>query len=501
MTQTSLFVAFSSNFLGNAPRWYKLCICAFLIANPMLTLTGHPYAAGWLLIAEFIFCLVMALKCYPLQPGGLLVIEAVVLQLTSAQAIYEETRHNFPVVMLLIFMVAGIYFMKELLLLVFTKLLLGIRSKVLLSLMFCGAGAFLSAFLDALTVIAVVMNVATGFYFVYHKVASGKPHHATHDAAHDGDIRELQREDLDQFRAFLRSLVMHAAVGTALGGVSTLVGEPQNLIVGGVAGWSFIEFFVRVAPVSMPVLVLGLMTCALTEKTRTFGYGAELPAAVLDILIENDNRERAKRTQIDVAKLIVQGIAAVFLLVALAFHLAEVGIIGLTIIVLQTSLNGVTDEVRLGHAFEAALPFTALLVVFFGVVAVINEQGLFAPLIHGVLHLDQRVQAAAFFMATGLLSSISDNVFVATIYITELFKSLQEGAITREHFDTLAIAVNTGTNLPSVATPNGQAAFLFLLTSALAPLVRLSYGRMVWMALPYTVVLTLGGLACVVFLL
>ncbi|WP_252495680.1 hypothetical protein, partial [Escherichia coli] len=50
----------------------------------------------------------------------------------------------------------------------------------------------------------------------------------------------------------------------------------------------------------------------------------------------------------------------------------------------------------------------------------------------------------------------------------------------------LAVAINTGTNLPSVATPNGQAAFLFLLTSSIAPLVRLSYGRMVWMALPYT---------------
>jgi NhaB family Na+:H+ antiporter len=52
-----------------------------------------------------------------------------------------------------------------------------------------------------------------------------------------------------------------------------------------------------------------------------------------------------------------------------------------------------------------------------------------------------------------------------------------------------------------VATPNGQAAFLFLLTSALAPLLRLSYGRMVWMALPYTVTLTCAGLSCVLFLL
>ncbi|MCW9009260.1 MAG: sodium/proton antiporter, partial [Marinobacter sp.] len=58
-------------------------------------------------------------------------------------------------------------------------------------------------------------------------------------------------------------------------------------------------------------------------------------------------------------------------------------------------------------------------------------------------------------------------------------------------FQTLAVAINTGTNLPSVATPNGQAAFLFLLTSAIAPLVRLSYGRMVIMALPYTIVM--GG--------
>jgi len=67
-------------------------------------------------------------------------------------------------------------------------------------------------------------------------------------------------------------------------------------------------------------------------------------------------------------------------------------------------------------------------------------------------------------------------------------------------FDALAIAINTGTNIPSVATPNGQAAFLFLLTSALAPLIRLSYGRMVIMALPYTVTMSLTGLAALWYL-
>jgi NhaB family Na+:H+ antiporter len=105
------------------------------------------------------------------------------------------------------------------------------------------------------------------------------------------------------------------------------------------------------------------------------------------------------------------------------------------------------------------------------------------------------------YAANGLLSAISDNVFVATVYITEIKAALEAGTIDRAQFELLAVAVNTGTNIPSVATPNGQAAFLFLLTSALAPLVRLGYLRMLWMALPYTIVMTATGLWAVAVLL
>ena len=44
---------------------------------------------------------------------------------------------------------------------------------------------------------------------------------------------------------------------------------------------------------------------------------------------------------------------------------AEPGVVGLLVIVLATAFCGVTEEHRIGHAFEEALPFTALLVVFF----------------------------------------------------------------------------------------------------------------------------------------
>ena len=493
--------SFTENFLGQAPQWYKATIVAFLLINPVLMATVTPFITGWVLVIEFIFTLAMALRCYPLQPGGLMALEAVILGMTSPDTVRDEIFSAFPVILLLVFMVAGIFFMKELLLFTFTKILLKIRSKILISLMFCSVSALLSAFLDALTVIAVVISVGVGFYSVYHRFASGKHFQDDHEHGADEDIEELHRKDLDDFRGFLRDLLMHAAIGTALGGVCTTVGEPQNLLIAGYTGWNFMEFFLRMAPVTMPVLVIGLTTCVLLEKLKWFGYGDPLPDRVREVLLEYDQHETEIRTGRDSARLIIQGIAAVFLVLALAFHVAEVGIIGLTIIVIQTAFNGIIEEHQLGHAFEEALPFTALLVVFFAIVGVIHDQHLFTPIITAVLALPEDIQPSMFYIANGLLSAISDNVFVATVYIGEVKAAYDANTISREQFDLLAVAINTGTNIPSVATPNGQAAFLFLLTSSIAPLVRLSYMRMVTMALPYTITMGITGYLAVRYLL
>ncbi len=519
--------AVSRNFLGNAPLWYKGCILFFLIANPIIL---------WVLIGEFIFTLAMALKCYPLPAGGLLAIEAVFIGMTRPETVFKETLANFEVILLLIFMVAGIYFMKDFLRFTFTRILVRVQSKVYISLLFCFAGAFLSAFLDALTVTAVIIAVAYGFYEIYHRYVSGKASGDTdHDLTSDQALKDKEREELRQFRGFLRNLMMHGAVGTALGGVCTLVGEPQNLLIGSVMGWHFAEFFLMVAPVSLPVLAVGLGTCYFVEKKKWFTYGFELPGDIRSHLLETEVQMEEKRGFGGKIKLIFQGLAGIWLIIALAFHLAAVGLIGLSVIVFLTALNGVTEEHQIGHAFEEALPFTALLVVFFTIVAVIHDQHLFAPVINYVLSLQGHAQLAAYYIANGLLSAISDNVFVATVYISEtkmhfvdnlaaipdigmsgqqLMDKLTDPTLIRadvlaslpaeaakeagaliHHLDKLAVSINTGTNIPSVATPNGQAAFLFLLTSALAPVIRLSYGRMVYLALPYTITMSVSGLA------
>ncbi|BFM47880.1 sodium/proton antiporter NhaB [Marinomonas sp. THO17] len=499
--KTSISHALGNNFLGSSPLWYKQMVIAFLILNPIAVVTLGPFITGWLLIIEFIFTLAMALKCYPLQPGGLIALEAVLLGLTNSDGVYHEVIKNFDVILLLMFMVAGIYFMQGMLLFIFNKLLVKIRSKVIISLVFSFAAAVMSAFLDALTVTAVLISVSVGFYSVYHKVASDQTNSGKHNPNSDDKVLPVNQKDLAEFRSFLRSLLMHGAIGTALGGVSTLVGEPQNLLIAKTAGWDFLEFFMRVAPISMPVLACGLLTVVVLEKTKWFDYGAHLPENVRNILKNFEKEESKKSTPRHKAQLTIQGIVAIILILSLAFHIAEVGLVGLMIIVLLTAFNGITEEHQIGNAFKEALPFTALLVVFFTIVSVIHEQHLFQPIIDVVLNLPSETQPIMFFVANGLLSAISDNVFVATVYIGEVKDALDSGLISREHFNTLAVAINTGTNLPSVATPNGQAAFLFLLTSAIAPLLRLSYGKMVWMALPYTIVLSLVGGLCVSYLL
>ena len=483
-----MLLNFYNNFLGEAPKWYKNLIIIFLASNPLIyiflsnIILEAGFIMGWIILAQFILTLAMALNCYPLQPGGLIAIQSVLMGLTNTKNIYHEVELNLKVILLLVFMVAGIYFMKDFLLYIFTKLLVNVKNKRTLSVLFVISAAVLSAFLDALTVTAVLIAVAVGFYYVFQEAKKSE-------------------SDLNQFKAFLRNLLMHGAVGTALGGVSTIVGEPQNLLIGSIAGWNFLEFFIQMLPISFPVFIFGILTCYLIEKFKLFGYGAEL-SDDLRLVIENFGiEEDKKRTLNDKTKLFTQFAVVIILILSLAFNVASVGLIGLMVIVLLTAFNGIIKEHDLGKAFEEALPFTALLVVFFVIVAVIHDQHLFSPVIGYVLTLNFDLQVPMFFLANGILSMISDNVFVATIYISEVKEALDTDLISREQFDLLAIAINTGTNLPSVATPNGQAAFLFLLTSSIAPLIGLSYFRMVLLALPYTIVLTVVGLFSVIYFL
>ena len=168
------------------------------------------------------------------------------------------------------------------------------------------------------------------------------------------------------------------------------------------------------------------------------------------------------------------------------------------LLVFLTALKGITSEHDLGEAFKEPLPFTALLVIFFVIVAVIHDQNLFSPVTSYVLSTSPDIQTPLFFIANGVLSAISDNVFVATVYMNEIMAALNDGLINREQFDNLAVAITQEQIFQVLLLQMDKQHFFFFLTSSLAPLIGLSYIKMVYKALPYTIVLTIVGLICVI---
>jgi len=294
---------------------------------------------------------------------------------------------------------------------------------------------------------------------------------------------------------------MHSAVGTALGGTLTIVGEPQNLMIGTKMGWSFFEFFRHCGIIAVPVMLVGFITCPLLEIFRVPGFGYQLSDQIRQLIV-NDYEKKAKQAAGQGRyKYILQGFMAVLLLLALAFHVAEVGLIGLAVIIILSAFTGMTKEHDFAEAFNNAMPFVTLIVIFFAILAVVHDQHLVGPVIRWVLSFEGHAQLLVLYLSNGILSMVSDSVFVASVFIAEMDIAYQEGAFTLDWYQNVATVINMGTNITSLGTPNGTAGFLFLLTSSLAPLIKLSYLQMVKIMVPYFLVLsTTGGIVIYFFL-
>ena len=480
-----IFRLLKGNFLGQSPAWYKITIVSFLVLNPLLYFCVDPFTAGWVVLVEFIFTLACALKCYPLQPGGLVALEAVAIGLTNPEVVYEEILKNAPTLLLLIFMVSAIYFIKDVLFLAMTKLFLVFRRKHILSLAFCLICASLSAFLDALTLVAISIAVCFNFYAIYYRVES-----------HSGN-----EKDMEELRGFLRNLIVHGTVGTIIGGTMTIVGEPNNMMIGTKMGWDFTGFVTHCAPISVPAAIAGFFVCFSLEFFKCPGFQYQMPERARELIQKDYTKKLHEMTEQNFYVYIIQIVVFLMLVLALASHVAEVGLIGIGLIIIVTAFTGLTKEHDLGAAFTNAMPFAVLIVVFFAILGVVHEQHLIAPLAKWVFTFSGKAQLLALYFTNGMLSLVSDNVFVATVFINAVEEAHTNGTISPEDYQKLAVVVNMGTNIPAMATPNGHAALLFLLTSSLAPVLRLSYFRMVILTLPYTIALTLtGALAIYLFL-
>ena len=106
-----------------------------------------------------------------------------------------------------------------------------------------------------------------------------------------------------------------------------MVGEPQNLLIADKMGWNFIQFAQEMSHVTIPAVIAGFLTCIVLELTGVLGYGGKLDPQVRAILKGYIQEQDEKRTQSEVYGLIIQGLCGVLLVVGLALHIMEVGLI------------------------------------------------------------------------------------------------------------------------------------------------------------------------------
>lgn len=527
-------------FAASIPRDIRNIILACLLINPIV-FHFHNQAGAWLLLVEFIFCLSQVRRAYPFVTGGILAVEALGIGMVSSHTVAEETTHNISVLLLVLFMVPAVHMLSDFLSYLFTQVLVKIKHKTALSIIFFCFGSFLSAFSDALTVMAAVLSMIGALYLIYHKVQSGKDY----DDDHTDDDSLIQKElhrDINQFRAFLVSLLMCAAIGTVAGGVATRIGEPQNIPLAEAAGWNFVEFMREMKSVTILVNIAGIFTCFFltypfsnsdmslviskldqkiveAKRDRAFGwwlhifwlslrksfasllevYRMPFPKSAMQILKEYNAYEKKRVTKAKTFAKWGQALSFLFLILGLAYHIAEPYVLAVIIIIVNAWISNKTSEHAITKGFHDALGFIALLLTFFVVVGAISDQGIFTPIIAWVLRQPVEAQPLLLFGTSGTLSAGSDNVFVALTHIPAVKQAYELGLMTKEHYWELIRAINVGTNIPSIATPNGQAAFIFIIMSTVASQLRLSYKKMLVMALPFTIVLTIAAIIALVY--
>ena len=123
-----------NNFLGSSANWYKNLIITFLFSNPIIyfillnTNLDAGFILGWIILGQFIVTLAMALECYPLQPGGLIAIQSVILGLTTSKHVYQSCI-KFKSNLVASFYSGWYLFHERFLLFIFTKLLINVKIK------------------------------------------------------------------------------------------------------------------------------------------------------------------------------------------------------------------------------------------------------------------------------------------------------------------------------------------------------------------------------------
>ncbi len=195
-----------------------------------------------------------------------------------------------------------------------------------------------------------------------------------------------------------------------IGGTSTLIGDPPNILIGSASGLDFVAFLANMGPVALIVFVVFLITLR-----ALFGGKLSITPEAREAALELDEREVISNPGLLRRSLIVIGATLVGFLLhgPLGYEPATVALLGATVLMLIADLE--VESVFREVEWPTLFFFIGLFILVEGVVHV----GIIEAIASGLISMtggDPTVTTIGLLWLSGIASGIVDNIpYTATM--------------------------------------------------------------------------------------
>ncbi|HEV2999714.1 MAG TPA: ArsB/NhaD family transporter [Solirubrobacteraceae bacterium] len=246
-------------------------------------------------------------------------------------------------------------------------------------------------------------------------------------------------------------LVLIEIVSSNIGGTATLIGDPPNIMIAGATGLSFVDFVVNLAPIAAVafVVVSGLMYLAFRSRLQI------APEARDRVMALDAHRSIEDSAELSRALPVLVGTILLFF-VHKPLHLepATVALLGATVLLLVTR-----------QPLEEALariewPTLFFFIGLFVMVGALEETGAIDEIAHGIGEVtggDRTAELLGIAWVSALASGVVDNIpFTATMI--PVVEELQGGSEDAAYWWALALGACFGGNLTLIGAAANVAA-------------------------------------------
>jgi Na+/H+ antiporter NhaD/arsenite permease-like protein len=270
------------------------------------------------------------------------------------------------------------------------------------------------------------------------------------------------------------------AMASNIGSTATIVGNPQNMLIGVTSGISFARFFAVLAPVAAVSTLILLAVLWLSYRGRL----AAAPAAVGAVPSGGAGVETKRETPVDrrllrrVLPLLLVVVAAFF---ASSFIGVEVPVIALVAGVAATLVSGIKPSEVIGRVDWALLVF---FVGLFIVIGGVRHAGVLDPVFSRVDLGSDAVAIVSIHAVSAVVSQLVSNVPL-TVLMLPLMEQTQG--------DVLWLSLAAGATLAGNATLIGAVANIIVAEQAAKDGVRVTFGEFLKPGLIVTVLTVLAS--------